>query len=84
MNDGLLSHVLVALKIKSSTQTYSQNFNPNWFFIFYKEFYENNIFDFEPYLNNNDIMLFDSQYRIAHHRFNNIQIIIVRDYQQNH
>lgn len=54
--DNIFKLFVNELKIKSSTHTYSQNFNPNWFFIFYKEFYENNIFDFDPYLNNNDEM----------------------------
>ena len=51
------------LKIKSIKNNYSQNFNPNWFFLFYQEFYDDEI-DFIPVFDRNEIIkgiIFDNK-----------------------
>ena len=43
--NDIFNSLVKELKIPSSKGNYSQNFNPNWFFIFYEEFLDNKIFD---------------------------------------
>lgn len=54
MKEVIFNSIKDELKIKSKIGDYAMNFNPNWFFIFYKEFYDEKIFDFIPIKNEND------------------------------
>lgn len=57
MLDVIFDSIVEELKVESKRGDYSMNFNPNWFFIFYKEFYEIDIFDIIPVKNKDDIII---------------------------
>jgi hypothetical protein len=57
MLDTIFDSIIDELKLESKRGDYSMNFNPNWFFIFYKEFYESKIFDIIPVKNKDDIII---------------------------
>jgi len=54
---SIFNSIIMELKIQSSKGTYAQNFNPNWFFIFYEEFINENIFEIISVKDQNQITI---------------------------
>jgi hypothetical protein len=54
---SIFNSIIMELKIQSSKGTYAQNFNPNWFFIFYEEFINENIFEIISVKDSNQITI---------------------------
>jgi hypothetical protein len=50
----IFNSIVKELKIPSSKENYAQNFNPNWFFIFYEEFLNEKIFKIIEVKDSND------------------------------